>query len=324
MADIDNGVIKEEKEIMNPEIAKKALKKMDKNPWMFASIALSVLLVVSLFMIFNEGGISKGTAGQIILEFANSQTGGGVELVEVNEVSGLYEVSVLYQGQELPLYITKDGKTLVQGVMALEEVEAPAAQQQPAITEPVKSDKPTVELFVWSYCPYGVQAQGPLAEVASLLGDSADFRAVMYYDGHGPYETQQNQIQACIQKLEPTKYWDYAAGFVSDVYPVCSQSRDVECDKTESIVVMDAVGIDSDAVFECVDSEGADLIAIDSALAKSSGVSGSPTLMINGVITQSARTADAYKTAVCSAFNEAPEACGEVLSTDAAAASGSC
>ena len=29
---------------------------------------------------------------------------------------------------------------------------------------------------------------------------------------------QQNKIQACIQKLEPEKYWDYAAGFVTDIY----------------------------------------------------------------------------------------------------------
>lgn len=176
-----------------------------------------------------------------------------------------------------------------------------------------------MDLFVWSYCPYGVQAQGSLAEVVSLLGDYADFSSIMYYDGHGAYETQQNQIQACIQKLDGDNYWDYAAGFVSDIYSKCGSTRDIDCDKTEAIKLMDSVGIDSDAVMVCVDSEGADLIAVDSAFAQTSGVSGSPTLIINGVITSASRTAEAYKAVVCAAFNDAPEACDEVLSIDAAA-----
>lgn len=108
--------------VINPEVAEKALKKINKNPWMLASIILTVLLIVSLFTIFT-GGISKAKAGQLILDFANSQTGGGVELLDVKEVSGLYEVNILYQGQSIPLYITKDGKTLVQGVAPLEEFE---------------------------------------------------------------------------------------------------------------------------------------------------------------------------------------------------------
>ena len=326
---VDNEIKnKEGAVVLNPDIAEKALKKMNKNPWMLASIVLSVLLIIALFNSFGGGGISEDKAGQIILDFANSQTGGGVELVNVSEVSGLYEVSVLYQGQSIPLYITKDGKTLVQGVMPLEVVgetpQSPQSPQQAPSAEPVKTERPQVDLFIWGYCPYGVTAQGPMAEVASLLGDSADFRAVMYYDGHGPFETQENKIQACIQKLEKAKYWDYAAKFVSDVYPVCSQTRDVECDKTESTKVMDAVGIDSDAVFECVESEGADLIAADAAYARENAVTGSPTVVVNGVKANVARTADAYKGVVCDSFLESPEACGDTLSTDAATTSGSC
>ena len=320
-------VVEETKAAFDTKKAEKALKKMNKNPWMFASIVLSVLLILSLVTIFNgDKGVSKAVAGQIILDFANEQTGGGVELIEVNEVSGLYEVNVLFQGQSLPLYITKDGETLVQGIMPLSEVQAQEqpAQQQPATQEPVKTEIPQVDLFIWSYCPYGVTAQGPMAEVASLLGDSADFRAVMYYDGHGEYETQQNKIQACIQKVDKDNYWEYAAGFVSDVYPACSQSRDVECDKTESIKVMDAVGIDSDAIFECVDSEGADLIATDAVYASQNGVTGSPTVLVNGVKANVPRTAEAYKGAVCDGFVNSPEACGDTLSTDAASATGSC
>ena len=77
-------------------------------------------------------------------------------------------------------------------------------------------------------------------------------------------------------------------------------------------------------VLACVDSDGQSLIDAYSEKAQTSGVSGSPTLMINGVKVNSARTADAYKTSVCSAFNTAPSECATALSSTATATSGNC
>jgi len=219
--------------------------------------------------------------------------------------------------------VTKDGEYLVQGLTPLNRAQQTAPGQQELADIP-KSDKPEVELFIWSYCPYGVQAQGPLAEVVSLLGDSADFKTALYYDGHGAYETQQNKIQACMQDLGEEKYWDYVAGFVDNVYPVCGESRDIDCDRTESIKLMDSLGIDSSVVMSCVDSKGASLIGADAQKSQQSGVEGSPTLFVNGVKANVARTAEAYKTVVCSAFNEAPEECSTILDASAVASSGNC
>ena len=179
-------------------------------------------------------------------------------------------------------------------------------------------------MFIWSYCPYGVLAQEPLAEVASILADKADFKAFLYYDGHGAYETQQNKIQACIQEKDKDKYWAYATGFVDDVYTACGQSKDIECNEEESIKLMKSLGINSDEIMSCVESEGADLIKADADYAKSLGVTGSPTVIVNGVKTNVGRNAEAYKGAVCEAFNDAPEECGTVLDSTSAAAAGSC
>jgi protein-disulfide isomerase len=167
-------------------------------------------------------------------------------------------------------------------------------------------------------------AQDPFAEVAFLLKDKADFKAVMYHDGHGAYETQQNKIQACIQEVDNENYWDYAAGFVSDIYPKCGQSRDIECDETESITLMDSIGIDSSAIMSCVEEKGTTLIDADRAQARENGVTGSPTILINGVKANVARTAEAIKTAICSAYNEAPEECANTLDATAAQAQGNC
>jgi glutaredoxin len=150
-------------------------------------------------------------------------------------------------------------------------------------------------LFIWSYCPFGVQAQGPVAEVASLLKNSADFVSILYYDGHGDYETQQNKIQECIQKLDEDKYWAYASKFVSEIYPNCGASQDISCNEKQSSALMKSLGIDSTAVMDCVNSEGESLISKASSYAQQFGVTGSPTILINGVKVSVARNAESIK-----------------------------
>jgi len=259
----------------------------------------------------------------------------GIEVVsegvkESADVPGTYEIMVkmTFQGQpqSAPYYVTKDGKWMFGGgLIDLDEpLPEPAAPAQPASTGVPKSDKPVVELFIWSYCPYGVQAQGPLSDVVALLGENADFQAVLYHDGHGAYETQQNKIQACIQEVAGDKYWEYAAGFVENIYPKCGPTRDIECDKTESANLMKTLSIDDSEVMSCVDERGEELLAEHISRAREYGVTGSPSLIINGVRVNVARNSEAFKSAVCDAFNDAPEECGETLSSSASATSGNC
>lgn len=185
-------------------------------------------------------------------------------------------------------------------------------------------DVPEAELFIWSYCSYGVTALTPFAEVAKLLDSKANFSVKLYYAGHGEYENQQNMTQACIQKYEQGKYWDYAKQFVESVYSKCSITRDLNCDKTESISIMNSLGIDSNKIYGCVESEGAQLVSADSQKASEMGVTGSPTLFINGTKVNTSKTAQAYKTSVCSAFNTVPGECSAELNTVGSTTTGSC
>jgi len=98
----------------------------------------------------------------------------------------------------------------------------------------------------------------------------------------------------------------------------------IECDLDESTKLMKSLGIDSAKVLACVDSQGDSLIEADFENAKSVGVEGSPSLLVNGVKVSSARTADAYKTAICSGFTDVPEECSETLDSTGSTASGSC
>ena len=337
----DQGEKKEEvtsepeiNEIKHEEPAKPLIKtesvtdKIRKNPFILSTLVCGALAALLLVVMISGGSItgnvvSKERAGNNLMEYLNNIVDSDVELIDIVDNGALYEATVKYNGRQIPIYITKDGLSYTSNLIPLSN----PTTNEPAEDTPVdvpKSDNPIVELFIWSYCPYGVLAQGPMAEVASLLAEEANFKAFMYYDGHGDYETQQNKIQACIQEKDSANYWAYAAGFVDDIYPVCSQSKDIECDRTESIKLMNSLGIDSDAIMSCVESEGADLIKEDAEYAQSLGVTGSPTVIVNGAKVNVGRNAEAYKGAVCEAFNDAPEECGTVLDSTSAAASGNC
>lgn len=311
---------------MSKQKTKDVLKKLSKNYWAIAAIVLAILLIVVYATGSSCSSISANAAGNAVVDFAASQ-GAEAELVEVNDDGSLYEVVLKMQGQEFPVYVTKDGKNLVSGVVPLTTTQNTNTNTNTQSEEVPQTANPKAELFIWSYCPYGVTALEPFAQVAKLLGDNANFEVQLYYDGHGEYETQQNKIQACIQKYSKDKYWDYAISFANDIYPVCGQSRDTQCDLDESVKLMNSLGINSNTVTQCVDDEGEELITEDAQRAQEVGVTGSPSLVLNDVKVNSARNAEAYKQAVCSAFTAESvpaDKCDESLSTTAATTSGSC
>lgn len=311
----------EEKKVSNK---KNITEMMRKNPWIVSTLILGALIIVLLIGSF-VGGItgkvvSSNEAGENLVKYLNGLASSEVTLIDTSTDQDMYLVTVGYQGEEIPIYVTKDGKYYTMSLLPISDSTSQTNTQTQ--TEVPQTDMPSAGLFIWSYCPYGVTALKPFSQVAELLGDAANFKVYLYYAGHGDFEVQQNKIQACIQKLDSDNYWKYAETFVDEIYEKCY--GDIDCDLEESTKLMDSLGIDSDAVLSCVDSEGEQLTEEDSNAAKSAGVSGSPTLVINGVKSNSARTAEAYKTAVCSAFTASPEECGQELDSTGTTASGNC
>ena len=236
---------------------------------------------------------------------------------------------------ELSYTITQDGEVVEDGIIystenkiilgSVLDLEENLDLTPEPTADVSKQEVADAELYIWGYCPYGVTAQTPFAEVAKTMGDKANFSAVLYYDGHGAHETQQNKIQACIQQVDKDKYWDYALAFVENIYPKCGPTGDVTCNLDESTALMDSLGIDSAAVLDCVDTQGEALLAASSAKAQSLGVTGSPTLVVNGAkVTNVARTANGFLGAVCSGFLQAPDSCSQVLDNEPGTVAGSC
>ena len=289
----------------NPdEILKDITKKFKKNPWMISTIVLGIVAVIVLIMGGSLPGVgtkvSAEEAGQKMIDFAVAQ-GAQASLVEVNEKGDFYEVVLSMQGQELPLYVTKDGEYFSRALIpfAPQGIPNTSQTQQPPADVP-KSDKPVVELFVMTHCPYGTQAEKGYLPVLELLGDKIDSSVkFVHYFLHDPEEAE-TPIQVCIREEQGAKFNNYLACFLED---------------GDSNRCLTAVGIDQTKLNSCKTGKADDYYAIDSALSKGYGVRGSPTLLVNGQIVESGRSPAAYLSTICNAFNEAPEECSEVLNS---------
>ena len=294
---------KEPEQTSNSKI-KDAIKKHSKNYWAIAAVVLGVLLLLLLFsktigFSITGSAIGLNQAGEKIAESAQAQ-GVNAEVLKVNDKGSLYEVLLSIEDQQVPIYITKDGEYMVQGIMPLtaETPQAPAQQTQP--TEIQKSDKPVVEMFIMTHCPYGTQAEKGIIPVLELLGDKIDGEIkFVHYFMHQPEETE-TPTQVCIREEQSDKYLDYLKCFLED---------------GDSERCLTKAKIDKTKLETCKTNNADSYYEADSELSQQYEVRGSPTLVINGVQASSGRDPASYLSIICSAFITAPEECSEELST---------
>ncbi len=253
-----------------------------------------------------------------------------VEIKEVTEESGLYEIKLVVANQEITSYLTKDKMKFIPQLIDVKELEDAkkdndAKKQVTPVTEvQTKSDKPTVELFVMSYCPYGTQMERGYLPALEALGDTVDAKLKFVdYAMHGEKEVNENLRQYCIQENEPTKLNKYLNCFLGTT----------EGSATESQNCLVQAQINQTLLAQCIATTDAKYKVTELAKDKSSymsgqfpqfnidkddnekyGVQGSPTLVINGEVVQSGRDSESVLKAICSAFNEQPEACTKELS----------
>ncbi|MFH1172196.1 MAG: hypothetical protein V1693_01270 [Nanoarchaeota archaeon] len=250
-----------------------------------------------------------------------------ISIESIEENNGVYELMLNVDGQGYPSFASFDGRFLFPNGIDMdfeEETLIEPAQQEPQ-TFP-KTDKPAVDLYVMSFCPYGTQAETAMLPVADLLGDSAsiNIKYILSNDGnggvrslHGDYESEEDGRQLCIvNEYSTAKLWEYLEVFNG----ICSKNNLDTCWKEKA----EEVGIDTEKIETCFDGKGLDLLKIQADLSEVNGITGSPTLLINGVRYSGSRTPEGYKNAICSAFTDPPEECSEVLEGETVQASGQC
>jgi hypothetical protein len=302
-------------------------KKLKSNPWMATTIILGLVIILTIGFSWNckltGNVVSKDAAGTMVVDYINTIAPSEVELVSVEDLGGIYEVTVLYESEEIPLYVSKDGKYWTSMIQSLQpEQTAPVAQAADQSIEVPKSDKPVVELFVMSHCPYGTQAEKGIIPAVELLKDNIDFKLrFVYYAMHpNAGEVQEQLNQYCIQKEQSIKLISYLKCFLDKGEgETCLTTASI--DKTKLKACTDAADLEFEVSKNLNDqslwlSGSFPLFNIDADLNQQYGIQGSPTLVINGVQASSARSPAAYLESICNAFNNAPSECSQTLSSE--------
>lgn len=307
--------------------------KVRENPWIISTFVLGAIVLILVLGSFLGLGflgtgnvVSEQATGIKAVDFLNNYIvpGGGITLSSVQDSNlGYYIVNVTSNGKQIPISISKDGQYLdlaggmvnINSYIKLKASSTSASTTQ--TTEVPKTNKPSVELYVFAYCPYGLQMEKAMIPVAKLLGDKIDFKIRQIGAMHGDFEKTEAERQLCIEKNYPSKYLDYVLAFAQDTS--CT-SGDSACVLTKTTSLFSQFGFDGNTVNSCMTSEGETLYNAEVTNANSKGVTGSPTLIINGVEAQADRSPAGSLTAICSAFSTSPAECSQTLSTTEAAA----
>ena len=296
----------------------KATEKIKGNPWILISIVLGIAVLILLFIVL-KGGITgnavKGdAAGQNLINFAEAQ-GRNLTINEISDEGSFYAISFTIDGKDSATYVTKDGKYLISPQAQLTGDAVDNTDVSAESVEVPKSDKPKVQAFIFSYCPFGLQFEKALVPVYNLLKNKADISIVAIGAMHGEFEKIESLRQISIEQIYGRdKLFAYLTEFNANTN-IGSCNGDATCLNKYLPAIYTKLGIDKTKVENYMETSAEKIYDAQGAEASSLGISGSPTFVINGVQTSVSRNADAIKTAVCSAFNTAPSECSQTLST---------
>ncbi|MGC8812154.1 MAG: DsbA family protein [Candidatus Aenigmatarchaeota archaeon] len=312
------------------------------NVWAISTVILAFGIIAVWFFKPSQTGfavqvLSPEEAAKKAIDYINKNLvsqGTSASLVSVEDIGSVYKVITSYQGSRIPVYISKDGSMLFLSAFNTSESLVQTPTQTQEFDAPDK-EKPEVNLFVMSFCPYGVQAENLMKPVFDLLGTKADIKVhfIVNVGGdtidsvdslHGANEAKEDARQACIMKYYTQKtYWNYLIEFNSNCYSLYRDDKKLdECWKKTA----QKFGIDVDKIEKCAyGSEGVALLKADEQLTNQYGVTGSPTLIINGARYSGERSSEAFKKAICSGFITQPSECSQNITVSSStSSSGQC
>lgn len=330
------------------------LKNMDRNTILVCIAVIAVIVTaVLIFANLNHGfsmpsifGMSDNQIAKKAIDYINNNklSSTPVSLAGVSEESGLIKIKIKIGSNEVDSYVTKDGRFLIpvgNGIpidMNPKKAAAPAKQNTgnanpaQAGASLQKTDKPLLEAYVVSSCPYGLQMQRAFADAVKNIPSLASDVEIRYIGDiasgkiesmHGPEEAQENLRQICIREEQPSKYWNYISCYMQKTTATAASGMPLG----DSTGCQASTGVDTAKLSACVSnpSKGLAYAQKDFDLDAKYGVQGSPTLILNGAqISESSyggRSSDAVKAMVCAGSKTQPSFCSTKLNTAGAAVS---
>lgn len=304
---------------------------MNKTNWKYIIISL----IIASFILSYAGGFkatnlysTKEAKVLKAIDFINKNLlqDATATVGEIIEESGVYKFQLKIGEQQYESYLTKDGKVLFPQGIALtetktEKTEAGETTSKKTCEELKKEDKPLIEAFVVSKCPFGLQMQRVLNEIIKNIPEFASYVKVEYMGEiengkitamHGEEEAIENLRQICIREEQGNKYWSY-----------------IDCHIKEGEVeqCLSSAKIDKSKLTSCMNdaNKGLAYAKKDFERQEKFNVTGSPTLILNeeqvSEFNFGGRTAEAVKTILCCGSKNKISFCDTKLTTDQAATS---
>lgn len=244
--------------------------------------------------------------------------------IDINSVikeKDLYKMDVdLGNGQIVKSYISLDGTIFFPQGFPIENQIADNPSSKPQVpTGIVKADKPKVELFVMSHCPYGTQIEKGILPVLDTLGDTIDFELKFVdYAMHGEKELQEQLRQHCIKENSPEKFNNYLGCFLAEGNAEkCITENSLNKNNLNSCI--ESTDEEYKVIYNFknnINYKGSyPEFAIYKADNEKYGVGGSPTLIINESEVSSGRDSATLLATICESFNEEPAECEAQLSS---------
>ena len=195
---------------------------MDKNTILICVAVIAIIITgVLIYANLNHGfsfpnilGMSDNQIGKEAVNYINTNklSSTPASLVKVSEESGLVKVTIKIGTQQFDSYATKDGKLLFPQAfnMIPQKTAATTANNTnntnsaknsaQAASSVQKADKPLLEAYVVSSCPYGLQMQRAFADAVKnlpALASDVEIRYIGSISGgvissmHGPEKRPQ-------------------------------------------------------------------------------------------------------------------------------------
>jgi hypothetical protein len=267
----------------------------------------------------NSSELSAQDAANKAVSYINSLSGGsGASLLGVTEESGMYKIHIRIGQDEYESFVSKDGEILFRPGSYYYMDGSNSTNTGSTSTEIPKSDRPDVKIFVMSYCPGSLQAENMMLPVYDLLKDKIDIGIYFVdYAMHGKLEIDENLRQYCMQNENQSQYFDYLSCFINGGdSDSCLSQAGIDLTKLNSCVAATDATYNITGQFNDQSTwvHGDPVFNIHKELNELYGVTGSPTIIINGVrVTVNPRTPENFKQIICSAFNTSPEECSQAL-----------
>ncbi|MCU0664611.1 MAG: thioredoxin domain-containing protein [Myxococcota bacterium] len=203
-------------------------------------------------------------------------------------------------------------KLVFLALVAMSVASLTSCEKKPTSAGPEGStEKVTMQLYVMSKCPYGVQAVDAILPAVQKLGSAVELKLEFIGDGdasnlqsmHGPAEVEGNIIQICAAQQDPTKFYAMLK-CMNENWQAIPEGWEACADKA---------GLDKAKLTACkTGEEGKKLLAESYARAKASGVQGSPTIRIAGSDYQGGRRGDDFLRGMCDKLKTKPEICTNI------------